>query len=184
MKDNALVVVKVGEHPQAESSLRSLQAYAKKWKLDFVPLLEPKVTPGIKWLPLAYEKYQVVDVLPLYQQVLLVELGMHLADTEYAPKIDWRKPTAAFWAPVVTPWVTHQLLSFQRLLHVRGALRAWDGKYFDTNLMLLNPSHSMLFALDLGTCPDNEGRHQLNFNRVLLRVPMRDLGVPPHNDGE
>ena len=175
---NKAVVTTAFEAVGNPQALKTLKAYARRIKVKLVVLTERKVMTMHPNLPPCYEHCQLVDVLSQFERVLWVTEGTILAPQ--FPNVFTALSPLVLGAPLVTePSV---LRSLQRLLHARGILALWDGRCFSSERMLLSGMHTGMVDLDLGTYPDCQ--LQLNFNRVLLRIPLRNLGVPPHNDGE
>ena len=178
-RENAVVVAMLGaEYAElGKLTLPSLTAYAARLHANFHVLQAPLYTLGDPELPMPYEKYQLYGFLSVYSRVLFLDPDIIVRAT--CPNLFDVVPKGQLGAYNVRPYTALHDRAMRKHLKRAGVLEHWDGRYFNGGVLVLDRAARPMFDLQLGVC-----RHvsewgeqtQLNVNRVLLDIPLFDIG--------
>jgi len=118
----------------------SLRAYASKINADFLCITQRKISKtSIHW-----EKFQIFDLLNDYDRILFIDTDIIIRDD--CPNLFEIVPKDSLGMFNEAPWTDRSkelLIDCCRQYGV--TLSGWDGKYYNTGMMVIGRSHKYLF---------------------------------------
>lgn len=127
----------------ASSTHPLLKSYADKISADFVVIDKPLISERFG-VPKKYEKFQIFDLLEIYENVLFVDTDIVV--TRDAPNVFEQVPSHTFCAVSEEGFSGSKLerMVTQKYL---GSIE-WKYTYFNSGFMVIPRSHRELFNLD------------------------------------
>lgn len=141
-KKLAVVTIAMGEYYQklAQITHPTLKKYAEKIGAEFIVIDKQKIS---KTTP-HWEKFQLYNLLNIYDRILFVDTDVIIR--EDAPDIFKHVPDEALGLFNEAPWTDR---SKELLIDVCKSydmkLDNWDGKYYNTGVMVMSRCHKHLF---------------------------------------
>jgi lipopolysaccharide biosynthesis glycosyltransferase len=143
MKNDTLVfTIAIGENYQRMAKIThpSIRAYAKKIGADFKSLEQQtisKTTPH-------WDKFMIFDLLNQYTRILYVDTDIIIRDD--TPNLFEIVPPFKLGMFNESPWTNRsQELMIDICKKYGETLPDWDGRYFNTGVMVLSKQHKYLF---------------------------------------
>lgn len=192
----ALVTLSIDMDPALAPAMRIFAAYAQKYQCDFIRIDQPRfrIRPNLfrkrrVWYHI--EKFQLLDYLQAYQRVLFLDADILLHPDcpdlfEAVPigQLGCVPDDAGGEAWKRTEELRKQIRKCGDLpgrggdLPGRGgdsAAAAW--RYFNSGVMVLDPSHQPLFAMRAGDFIAGRWPEQtlLNYRAAKLQLPIHEL---------
>ena len=147
-----------------------LQVYALKYGADFMCIDRQKIsTTSIHW-----EKFQIYDLLNTYDRILFIDTDIIIRDD--TPDLFELVPYDCLGAFNEAPWTERSkelMIDTCKAYNVK--LKNWNGKYYNTGVMVLSRIHKQLFKK-----PDLEyfsfyEQTYLNMKIAELEIKIQEL---------
>src|SRR5271157_4431668 len=142
MTKNAIVTIAIGDFHQrmAELTHPSLRQYAEKIGADFIVIDKTEIS---KTTP-HWEKFRILDLLNIYDRILYLDSDILIRKN--CPDLFGIVPETSLGAFNESPFTPHRDYAIQicaREYEMEDF--QWNGKYYNTGVMVLSRYHRMLF---------------------------------------
>lgn len=143
MKNNNLILtISIGEFYNFLSQLThpTLKYYAEKINADFMAITEPQISNSTPH----WEKFLISDLLKEYDRIIYLDTDLIVRkDT---PNLFDQVPYFELGMLDEAPYTENRVLSFQQACNDYGVLcKDWDGKYYNTGVMVISRPHKNIF---------------------------------------
>ena len=137
----AIITIAIGEHYQRLSALThpTIRRYADRIGADFIAITEGRISETTPH----WEKFQLLDFLFDYDRILYVDTDVLIRKN--CPNIFDAVPETHLGIYNEAPFVAGRDYAIERCAEAYDAKDfKWDGKYYNTGVMVLSRRHRML----------------------------------------
>lgn len=169
---NLLLTISIGDFYERLSDLThpTFINYAQKINADFLCIDGKKVSQTTPH----WEKFQIYDLLKQYDRILYVDTDIIIR--EDTPNLFDEVPYFELGIFDEAPYTENRHISFQQACHSYGILpENWDGKYYNTGVMVISRPHKDLFKKPEKEIMNFFEQTYLNVQIATTKTPIYSL---------